>query len=296
MPRLLANELFRLRRRWMPWVLLAIIAAIGVVFYELIYVSVNAQLEMLRSGNAPANTVGPGGVEAAISQFEEALEQTRPEHVDELGVSVVAGIGSVLMIVFAASHVGTEFGWGTLRTLLASGVGRGPFLAAKLVSLAVFAVVLTVVGVAAAVGGSYLVSAQAGVATSGPEWANILSASWRSVFSLVPYMALATVIAVWARSSGAGIAAGLVIYFAESIVTQLLISLNRDFATIADFGISRNVASLSRVSVTVAGSNAQNSGVALPDQTQAALVLIVWTAVFVGLAYWRLRSRDVTLA
>jgi ABC-type transport system involved in multi-copper enzyme maturation permease subunit len=37
------------------------------------------------------------------------------------------------------------------------------------------------------------------------------------------------------------------------------------------------------------------SAVGLPDQGQAALILGAYTVVFLGLAYWRLRSRDVTV-
>ena len=296
MLRPLGSELFRLRRRWMPWIVLAIVSVLGLAFYELIYVSVNAQLQLLRSGNIPAGTVGQGSVEATIKQMEDTLQQIRPAHVTELGVSLVAGIGSVLLIVFAASLTGTEYGWGTVRTLLASGVSRAQFLTTKLMALALFAVAFTALGVVATVIGSYLVSLQAGYDTSGLDVAKILSASWRVAYAFVPYMALATLIAVWWRSSGAAIAVGLVIYFAESIVMQLLISFDRNYATIANLGISRNIQSLSRLTVNVAGANNSAAAATLPDQAQAALVLAVWTAAFIALAYWRLRQRDVTLA
>jgi len=296
MLRPLRSELHRLRRRWMPWILLGIVVGMALLFYELIYVSVNAQIELLRSGNAPANAVGPAGTEETIRQMEETLTQIQPQHVAEFGVQLVAALGSVMLIVFAASHMGTEFGWGTLRTLLASGLGRDAFLATKLASLVLFALVFAALGIAASIAASFLVSTQAGFDTSGFDASEVLSAAWRTAYAFLPYLALASLIALFSRSSGAGIAAGLVIYFAESIVVQLLIAFNRDFATIGDLGISRNVSSLSRISVTVAGQNASNTAVALPDQTQAAIVLAGWTALFVLLAFWRLRSRDVTLA
>jgi ABC-2 type transport system permease protein len=296
MLRPLRNELYRMTRRWMPRVLLATIAGAGIVLYELIYYSVNAQLTLLRSGNAPANLVGPAGAEATIKQFEETLLQVRPAHVQELGVGLVAGLGSVMLIVFAASHMGTEFGWGTLRTQLASGLSRRAFLATKLGSLALFALAFTVLGILATVAASFLVSTQAGYDTGGFDLAKVVSAGWRTGYSFIPYLALASLIALWSRSSGAGIAAGLVIYFAESLVTGLLISFNRDFATIANLGLARNVQSLSRISVTVAGTNSSNSAATLPDPTQAAVVLAVWTVVFIALAVWRLRTRDITLA
>ena len=296
MLRPLRSELYRLRRRWMTWIVLGLVVGLAFAFYELIYASLNTQLRLLRSGNPPPNSVGPGGVDAAIKQLEDTLQQVRPEHIPDFGVSLVAGLGAVMLIVFSASHMGTEFGWGTLRTSLASGLSRGQFLTTKLVSAALYALLFTVLGVAAAVAASFLVSSQAGFGTSGLDVEKIVSAGWRTAYAFLPYIALASFIAVLSRSSGAGIAAGLVIYFAESIVMQLLISFNKDYATIANLGISRNVSSLSRISVTVAGSNAQNAGVPLPDQGQAALVLAVWIVIFVGLAFLRLRTRDITLS
>ncbi len=296
MLRPLRSELYRMTRRLMPRVILGAMFGFGLVFYELIYTTVSQQLGLLRSGNAPSSVTGPGGTEAMIRQLEQTLQQLAPASIPELGVGLVAGLGTVLLIVYGPSHLGTEYGWGTLRTLLASGLSRRAFLATKLVSLLLFTVALTALGVVSVTAASYLVSLQAGFDTGGLDPARILSASWRTGYAFLPYTALTALIALWARSSGAGIAAGLVIFFVEGLATQLLISLNRDLVTVANLGISRNVASLSRLSVSVSGSTPESAGAPLPDQTQAALVLAAWIVAFIALAYWRLRSRDVTLA
>lgn len=294
MLRALRSEVYRLRRRWMPWIILGLIVLLGFVFYELIYVTLNSQLQLMRGGNIPANAA-PGGTQAAIAQAEETLQQITPKHIAGFGGSLVASVGSVMLIVFAASQMGTEYGWGTLRTLLAAGVSRSSFLITKLGSIALFAVLFTILGVIATVLASFLVSSQAGFDTGGFDAGAVAVAGLKTAYCFLPYLALAALIALWSRSSGAGIAAGLVIYFAESIVMQLLISFNKDYATIANLGISRNVQSLSRAAVNVTAANASGAP-ALPDQTQAALVLAVWTIAFVAVAFWRLRSRDVTLA
>lgn len=292
----LGSEIYRMSRRWMPRILLVGIFLVGPLFYEILYTALNAQLQLARSGNLPANAAGPGGADAMIAQLEETLRQLSPSGIPELGISLVAGIGAVMIIVFAASHVGTEFGWGTLRTLLASGLSRRGFLATKLASIALFTIVFTLLGVLGTIIASFLVSAQAGYGTDGLDAAKVLSAAWRTTYSFVPYIALASLMALWARSSGAGIATGLVIYFAESIVASLIISLNKDYAAIVNLGISRNVQSLSRVTVNVSGTDTAAAAATLPGQTQAAIVLAVWTVAFIALAFWRLRTRDVTLA
>lgn len=297
MLRPLRSEIFRLRHRWMPWLVLAILLVLGLGMYELIYTTLNTQIQLIKGGNAPAG-VTQGDPAATLRSLEDTITMVRPANIPDFGVSLVAGLGSVMLIVFTASHVGTEFTWGTLRTVLASGIGRTRFLAAKLASILLFAVVFTIVGIAGVVAASFLVSMQAGFATSGFDGGAVLSASWRTLYAFLPYIALTTVIVVWLRSTGAGVAAGLVIYFAESLIAQMLIQFNADFATIANFGIARNVQALTRATVRVGVNTGPTApgAPALPDPTQAAIVLAAWTVVFIGLAYWRLRSRDVTLA
>jgi ABC-2 type transport system permease protein len=295
MLRLLRSETYRLVRRWMPWVLLAMAVVFAFVLYELIWVTSNAQLSLLRSGTAPVTPNAPPP-DVQIRSLEEAVQALRPARLNELGVGLVTGLGSILMIVFSASHVGTEWTWGTLRTLLASGASRMGFLASKYITLIGFALVYMVVGVAAAIVASIVVSSQAGLDTSGLDLGLAASAGARGVYGFLPYMALAALIALWFRSAGGGIAAGLVINFTESIATSLLISFNRDFVTIANLGLSRNVQAISRVGVSVQTNGQALAAPALPDQGQAAIVLAVWTLIFVALTVWRLRTRDITLA
>ncbi len=285
--RLLRSELYRLRRRWMPLLMLLIIVLAGVGIYLLVYVAAQAQLQAVRSGAIPSQP----GAEQAMNQ---TLRELRLDRVQGFGVQIVSGIGSVMLIVFAASHIGTEFGWGTLRTLLAHGAGRGAFLGAKALSLALYAALFVFLGVVAAILGSYVATAMAGADASGLDLGAIANAAARAYYTFLPYMALATLIAVWSRSAGAGIAAGLVVYFAEGLVAQLVVSLNRDYATIVNYGLSRNVGALIR---GAAGTTTfpDPSAVGLPDQDRAALILGIYTVIFLTLAYWRLRSRDVTV-
>ena len=290
MLRLLRSELYRLVRRWMPWIMLGLIVVIAFVFYFLIWASVNAQLQAVKSGALPA----PAG---GTAQLDEALRQIAPDRVAQFGVGVVAGLGSVMLIVFAASQVGTEFGWGTFRTLLAHGASRSGFLVAKAVSLVLYAVVFMIVGTIAAIAASYAVSAVAGIpAGSGVDLAEVARVAVKSGYTFLPYMALALAIAVWSKSAGAGIATGLVVYFAEGIVAGILVSLNKDYAQIVNWGLSRNASALTRTVSGQTGPTSQDpTASTLPDPTQAAIVLAVYMVIFLGLAYWRLRSRDVTV-
>ena len=270
--------------------MLGLIVVTAFLFYFLIWASINAQLQAVKNGTIPAPPEG-------TAQLTETLRQIAPDRVAQFGVGIVAGLGSVMLIVFAASHVGTEFGWGTFRTLLAHGASRSGFLVAKTVSLVLYALVFIVVGTLAAIGASYAVSAVAGISFgSGVDLAEVARVAAKSGYTFLPYMALALAIAVWSKSAGAGIAAGLVVYFAEGLVATILVSLNKDYAQIVNWGLSRNASALTRTASGQGGPATQDpTASTLPDPTQAAVVLAVYCVIFMALAYWRLRSRDVTV-
>lgn len=291
---LLRSEIFRLRHRWMSWIMLSLLVALALLLYVVIYASVQAQIQALHSGTPPP-TNGPPLTEA---QLRDELQILRPSQVAVFGLSVVSGFGTVLLIVLTASVFGSEFGWGTLRAILALGAGRARFLLAKYLTLVLYATVFTTVGAVAALAGSEIVSRVASLDRALPaDFAPQLALSIaRTVFTIVPYIALAALVAVWSKSAGAGTAIGLVVYFAEGIVMSLLVGFNRDYATVANFGLSRNVTSITDLSRTThaAGAGAPSLAAALPDAGQAALVLLGYIAVFVGLTMWRFRARDVT--
>ena len=184
MLRLLRSEVFRLVRRWMPWVLLGMMVAMSFILYELIWVTSNAQLSLLRSGTAPVTPNAPPP-EIQIRSLESAIQTLRPSRLNELGVGFVTGLGSILMIVLAASHMGTEWAWGTLRTLLASGASRMAFLVSKYVTLVAYAVVYMALGVAAVLAASFLVSAQAGLDATGLDLGIVASAASSFVSSRI---------------------------------------------------------------------------------------------------------------
>jgi len=288
---LLRSEIFRLRRRWMTWILLLSVVLLAFALYFIIFASVQAQIQALQSGTS-SSTNGPPQTEA---QFRQQLQTLRPSQVMGFGLGVVSGFGSVLLIVFTASVFGNEFNWGTLRVILALGAGRERFLAAKYIALLLYATVLTIVGALAALAGSEVVSSIGSLDRTLPDdfTVQLIVNIGRTVFTFLPYIALAAFIAVWSKSAGAGIAIGLVVYFAEGIVMSLLVAFNKDYATIANFGVSRNVSAITRLSGSTAGSGPAGPST-LPDPGQAALVLLAYTVLFVAVALWRFRSRDVT--
>jgi ABC-type transport system involved in multi-copper enzyme maturation permease subunit len=290
---LLRSEIFRLRRRWMTWILLLSVLVLAFALYFIIFASVQAQIQALQNGTS-SSTNGPPQTEAQLRQQLQAL---RPSQVMSFGLGIVSGFGSVLLIVFTASVFGNEFNWGTLRVILALGAGRERFLAAKYIAIVLYATLFTIVGALAALAGSEIASSIASLdrALPGDFSTQLVLTIGRTVFTFLPYIALAAFIAVWSKSGGAGIAIGLVVYFAEGIVMSLLVAFNKDYVTVANFGLSRNVSAIARLSGSSSGTGPAAS--TLPDPSQAghaALVLLAYTVLFVALTMWRFRTRDVT--
>src|SRR2546423_6578184 len=80
--RLLRSEIYRLRRRWMPWTMLGLIFVAAFAIYFLIWSSTQAQIELIRSGEAPPQA-GP-----TIAQLQETLLTVTPERVQQFRVTV----------------------------------------------------------------------------------------------------------------------------------------------------------------------------------------------------------------
>ena len=288
MLRVLRSELFRLWRRWMPWIMAILLVFLVFFLYLVFWASIRAQIEAMRSGQFEGP---PGGIAAAEAQ----LREIQPDRLQGFGMAIVTQVGVIMLIVFAASHVGTEFGWGTLRTLLAHGAGRGAFLISKIASVALFAAVLFAIGAIAAILASYTVAAIAGNTGAAADFGAVAARAAKSAYACFPYVALAALLAMQARSAGAGIAAGLLVFFLESIVASILVQLNSDYASFVNWGINRNFTSLTSAGVTADVGAAAAAFATLPSQGEAALVLAAYGIAFLALAYWRLRSRDVTV-
>ena len=181
--RLTRWELFKVRKRWMPWILLAV--AIVVVqatlwgFYAA-YGSVDDPEIIVYHGpldedgwssrtafscddvddamiESAMERVPEEELESVLAEIEEqrewcpggpagAAERQRHREVFVLPGSLASGlgvahyIGVFLVMILGASALGSEYGWGTLRTALTGGTRRWQFLGAKALALVLLGV------------------------------------------------------------------------------------------------------------------------------------------------------------
>ncbi len=274
---LLRSELFRLVHRWMPRVLLAILVAIVAVLYLLFW------------------TVVQTGTENS-SEVRDLRENLRLAAVRDTGLSLVFQVGAVNVIILTSSLIGAEFGWGTIRTLLPRARSREALLSAKIITLLFFVVATVLIGTVIAFGASAFVTTVEDLPRGlGPDGvARSLAAIGRTMYVMVPYAALALAITTWTRSVAAGIGVGLSVLFLEGLILTILEAAGDVFDRVPGALISRNVQALLDANGAGLDRRFSGSGENYPPQWRAALVLALYSVVFVALAFQRFRSRDIT--
>ena len=155
-------------------------------------------------------------------------------------------MGSVLAVILAASSIGNEYNWRTIRIALISSESRFKFLGAKLISIAIIILIGMVIGLATgfvmglittAIGGN---SFDFSFATGGYFWDQFLQ-FWRTFFVILPFMLLGFLFALVGRSAMPGIAIGIGILFLEPIITSFMGLAGGWVAKIPDYLFNANV-------------------------------------------------------
>jgi ABC-2 type transport system permease protein len=272
----LTAELLVVRKRSSTWILLGIWGALAVLFaYVIPYV------EYLNESGAGQTSLGP----------------MLPA---QLAGNLLGGFpffGGVFALMLGVLALGSEYGWGTLKTLFVQREGRLHVFGAKLLALGAVLVPFVLVVFALGAGTSYVIALREGGAVE-----------WPSAWLVVRAMAAGwLILAVWASfgillaavSRGTSLAIGVGILYA--LVIEGLISAFADAVSflepVTEFFLRANGYSLVRglgLSVEDAAGNGPGAFSGPYVSTgQALLVLAVYTAGFLALSGLLLRRRDV---
>jgi ABC-type transport system involved in multi-copper enzyme maturation permease subunit len=262
-------EWFKLRFRWMPWILLAFLLLLSQISVWGSFFSFRAfHLEDARAGfTLPSSISG-------------ALWNSQP-------------FALILLAILTASTFGMEYGMGTLRMVLTRGTGRWQYLAGKFLVLATAAGGALGIVIAATAISSLIASAlisgwsQIGQSGSWTEAAVILGKIW---FSLVSYLALTGLVTVLTRSSATGTAISLGYFFAELIIVAIFTNLFDWFAAVAEYFLVQNILAWAEGSQSAIGIDGGTG----PGQIHAFAVILVYLVALGGGAFWLFQRRDVT--
>lgn len=323
LPILVRWEWFKLVRRKMPWVLLVVLLLISQLA---VWGSFFRYRNLQSTGGSIAVGVGQGrdrpqigcndllagktaGLPAGTTQQEiqnwqaecrQNQTRTQSELATRRDEFTLPGsipnaldpgltVGLILLTVLAASVLGAEYGWGTIRPVLARGPGRSQFLAAKLVLLVLVAGAALLIVVAATAISSWISNGLVtGPAAAGAtSWGDAATAFGKTWLALVPYAIFTLLLTVAARSSAVGMAIGIGYFLGEEIIVAILNGVFSWFSSVTHYLLAQNIA----VWVGHALLGQLPTGV---STTHALLVLLAYALVLGVAAFALFGRRDVT--
>jgi ABC-type transport system involved in multi-copper enzyme maturation permease subunit len=210
--------------------------------------------------------------------------------------------------IFIASGIATEYNWGTARAAIARGQSRTRWLTVKLLGLALFCAILLLIalafGVVSMIWTSSLANMDITLNPPGPAEMTALDvvlAILRAGFGVLPYALLAFAITVIGRSTALG-ATGIILFvIIEGTMNGIFGALGGTWADIRNFTIGHNAASLlaaNRVDdnpyLSIAFRERPNAA-DLPDPWVAAMMLALWCVTLLGATYYVFNKRDLRL-
>ncbi|GAC1365827.1 MAG: hypothetical protein NVS2B12_27010 [Ktedonobacteraceae bacterium] len=218
-------------------------------------------------------------------------------------VSIIYFIGVMLLIILAGTIVGGEYNVGSIRIMLTRGPTRTQFLLAKVGTMLVCSlftvVILVLVGV--------ITGALLNLATGAGTDIKFLTGSWLlhcllfllvAVSGLLIYSTLAICLSTVGKATVGGVAGALIWWFMEKVLSNVLPFLglsNRgpfgDFLRVVpDYFVGNNIDALLN-NQTQYMNDGQAGSI---SDLHAILVLVVYLATFIGIAWWISQARDVT--
>lgn len=210
--------------------------------------------------------------------------------------STARNIGGILLTILAASAVGNEYGWGTVRQALVWRGIRVHYLGAKIVSLIIIALIGLVISLIV----GFALASYTTVSLGGSLNFDFMSASYvghlfrmfgYTAFALLVYILLTVLFSVLGRSAMVGIGVGLGYYFIESIAVAIFNRAGGWLAEIPNYLLGPNIDAL--VPSVDSGGPFASAG-PLPSTLHGAVALAIYCIVFLGLALYLFQNRDLT--
>jgi len=208
---------------------------------------------------------------------------------------ILGQLGMILMVVVGALIIGSEFSWGTVRTMLETGISRAKFVAAKLIVLVVLSTIFLLCAEIAGVIGSLLVTLLSGNhVTLGTVDAHWFGAYARSLVLIdlifVTLGIVAFAVSTITRSVAAGIAVGIGWLVLEQVLRVFLASLGSLGDRITKALLTTNISALIQHVGIFPGRVEPGS----PGVWQAVGVLVLYCVVLVAASATVFIRRDVT--
>ena len=283
---LLAVEAEKILRRRLNQVVLAILLALLVIVYVLLWLASDA---LSGAGASDPETVE--GIRSALY-----LEETVP-----FAMIMLHAFGFVAGVVVIGSNVGSEYTWNTIRTLTSAEPRRWRVLTAKLIALWLLVVAGLLLGLVAALATSAVITLLAGefdlAFVDGAYLRDSIYSFLKLLVSTAPYFGLAALLGVYGRSATAGIALALGLAFLEGIVGGLMTLAGGWIASIPPYMLDTNGDTLAisggGVLSDLYGASGFAETIQGPSVRHAIIVLLCWASAFIAASYLTFLRQDL---
>ena len=282
MTRLVFTELFKVRKRWMPWILLAVMIVLLALFQFSMYAAYQSMTDR------------PEDMQSIL---------TLPLSTEVI-FSMAQAIGSILLVILTASVVGTEYAWGTVRTNIIRGMGRNRYLLSKLT--AILTLTITALLVTFIFGFVFTIVTTA-LTDGGVEWGflggryipRVLAMFGRTWFVLAVPISMVFMVAVLTRSSSVAIGVGIGYPIIETIIVNILAGVAGWGEIVQEYSIGNNTTAVMTYNAmteryTNVGVNLSASTEAIPSFWRAGGLLAAYGLAFLVVAFYSFRKRDLT--
>lgn len=274
----LRAETLKLRKRPAVWVLAAVWVAVMALFgYFLTY---------LIFSNPPEGAVPPG------TDPTGALDSLLPaELLSNVLRTFSSTGGGPIALILGAMVMGSEYGWGTNRTMLTQRPGRLGVFAGKALGLLLLLLLFSALGFATGAASSYAVALLEGSAVRWPDPAETAAAVGAGWLILAAWGSLGLALATLLRGTSLAIGLGLVYAVVLEGIAGSLLALNESYEGARRALISESSNALARLF----GSPPEAFGIPEPlvEPERALLILTLYSTVFLLLAAFAFWRRDV---
>jgi ABC-2 type transport system permease protein len=272
-------ELLKLRKRWAIRILAIIFVLIVVLLtYVLSYVIYKNPPPNFQSGLPRGTTLA------------DLIKTLYPANFHRIALSSVNGLGSAIAIILGVLAAGSEYGWGTLKTVFTQKPGRVAVSLARFLALLVVTLVFALLLMVAAAGSSVVIALIDGKLGGWPDPLVILEATGSLWLILIVWTMFGVMLAVIFQQSALAIGIGLVYGF---VVEGLV------------FGLFGRNPSLQNIEKAFPGANATALADAFGQVTrfqdatplvsagQAVAVLTAYTLAFLAISTFLIARRDL---
>lgn len=270
------SEWLRLRKRPAVWILAAALLAILLVFtYALVWVIF---------------TYPPRGLVVAGTTPAELKRTLYPADWLHTVLGSTTGLGGSIAVILGVLAAGSDYTWGTVKTMLTQGPGRLRVLAGKALALEALMAVLAVAMLAAGAAASAVLVTVDGRTSAWPPAGQVLEALAAAGLILTLHAGLGFVLAVLFRQSALALGVGLVYAL---VVEGLVVSLLGGAEAFRPIVSAFPGANASALVAAFPSHSPAAGGSPLVGAAQASAVMAAYVAVFAVVSAVVFRARDV---